>query len=65
MGVCFPHGIDHNDPKDAFSAKVCISLMRKCGRDIPDRNNYWKKVKEHTNEQAISLKPDYINEENW
>ena len=63
MGVCFVQGMDHIDPKDAYAAEMCIGLMRKRGRDIPDRTNYWNKVKKRTREQAISLKLDYINEE--
>ena len=56
--------VDHIDLKDAFAAEMCIG-MTKCSHDIPDRNNYWNKVKICTREQAISLKPHYINEENW
>ena len=45
MGVCFVQGIYHLDSKDAFTVEMFIGLMRKCGRNIPDRNNYWNKVK--------------------
>ena len=43
--VCFVQGMDHIDPMDAFAAEMCIGPMRKCGRVIPNRNNYWNKVK--------------------
>lgn len=67
MGVCFLQGKVHIDPKNAFAAEMCIGILRKCGREheFPDRNNYWNKVKKRTREQAIALKPEYINEENW
>ena len=45
MDVCFVQGMDHINPKDAFAAEMCIRLMRKCGRDIPVRNNYYNKLK--------------------
>ena len=45
MGVCFVLGMDHINLNDAFAAEMCIGLMRKRGHDIPDRNNYWNKVK--------------------
>ena len=64
MGVCFVLGMDHINLNDAFAAEMCIGLMRKYGRAIQDRNNYWNKVKICTHEQAILLKLDYINEEN-
>lgn len=44
---------------------MCIGIMRECGHNILDRNNYWNKVKKRTREQAMSLRPEYINEENW
>jgi hypothetical protein len=63
MGVWLVKGKVHTDPKDVFAAEICIGIMRECGRNIPDRNNYWNNVKK-TREQAMSLRPDYINEEN-
>ena len=50
MGVCFVQGMDHIDPKDAFVVEMCIGLMRKCGCDIPVRNNYLNMVKKRTHE---------------
>src|SRR3954470_3571474 len=44
---------------------LCIAILRKCGGDHEFRNTYWNKVKERTREQAILLKPGYLNVENW